>query len=66
MTGMASQCTIVSLQDLSVGPSQTGLGITGAVVGKEPQLLEKESQLLFWLADDESTLVQVRFTQARH
>jgi hypothetical protein len=32
----------------------------GAVHGKAPQLLEKESQLLFCLVDHHDTLVQVR------
>jgi hypothetical protein len=34
------------------------------VVSKEPQLLERESQLLFCIADKKATLVQVQFTCA--
>jgi hypothetical protein len=35
-----------------------GTGCT--VVSKEPQLLDKESQLLFWIAGNDMRLAQVR------
>jgi hypothetical protein len=49
-----------SLQDFPVGPNQAGLVMGGEVVSNEPRLLDKESQLLFWIADKKATLVQVR------
>jgi hypothetical protein len=39
-----------------------GHGIVGVVpLLSEPQLMDKESQLLFWLIDNSFTVVQVRF-----
>jgi hypothetical protein len=54
--GVASDAS----QDIPIGQQAAGRRIDGVVASREPQLLEKESQLLVWLFDHESTLVQVR------
>jgi hypothetical protein len=59
-TAMHALMQLPASQDIPVGKQLMGHRLGGVVASHEPQLLEKDSQVLFCLLDNKTAVVQVR------